>query len=141
MENRQKNNMSLFSRISFVNLYSNDQERLVAFYRDVLGMVPVEPIEDNDDHWFGFFVSSGLTFAIEPMTNRANYADLDYRKENPVLIQFAAADRAQFEAMTARLKEKSVPIVNEAREMNYGTITNFLDPDGNLLEILLSKAA
>ena len=132
--------MSLFSRISFVNLYSNDQQRLVSFYRDVLGMGPVEPIEDNDDHWFGFSAGSGLTFAIEPMTNRANYADLDYRKENPVLIQFAAADRAQFDAMTVHLKEKNVPIVNEAKEMSYGTITNFLDPDGNLLEILLQKS-
>lgn len=131
--------MSLFSRISFVNLYSNDQQRLVAFYRDVLGMGPVEPIEENDDHWFGFSAGSGLTFAIEPMTNRANYADVSYRKENPVLIQFAAEDHAQFDAMTARLKEKGVPIVNEAKEMSYGTITNFLDPDGNLLEILLSK--
>lgn len=140
MENHQKNNMSLFSRISFVNLYSNDQQRLVAFYRDVLGMGPVEPVEGNDSHWFGFSAGSGLTFAVEPMANRANYVDIDYRKENPVLIQFAAADRAQFYAMTTHLKEKGVPIVNEAKEMSYGTITNFLDPDGNLLEILLPKA-
>lgn len=132
--------MSLFSHISFVNLYSNDQRRLVAFYRDVLGMGPIEPVEDNNDHWFGFSAGSGLTFAIEPMTNRANYVDLDYRKENPVLIQFAAADRAQFDAMTAHLKEHGVPIVNEAKTMSYGTITNFLDPDGNLLEILLPKS-
>lgn len=131
--------MSLFSRVSFVNLYSNDQQRLVSFYRDILGMAPVEPVDDNNDHWFGFSAGSGLTFALEPMTNRANYADVDYRKENPVLIQFAAADREQFDAMTAHLKENNVPIINEAKVMSYGTITNFLDPDGNLLEILLSK--
>lgn len=132
--------MSLFSRISFVNLYSNDQKRLVSFYRDVLEMGPVEPIEDNDDHWFGFSAGSGLTFAIEPMTNRANYADVVYNKKNPVLIQSAAEDLAQFDAMTAQLKERGVPIVNEAKIMSYGTITNFLDPDGNLLEILLPKS-
>lgn len=132
--------MSLFSHISFVNLYSNDQQRLVAFYRDVLGMGPVEPVEDNNSHWFGFSAGTGLTFAVEPMTNRANYADVEYAKANPVLIQFAAEDRAQFDAMGAYLKEHGVPIVNEAKEMSYGTITNFLDPDGNLLEILLPKS-
>ena len=132
--------MSLFSHISFVNLYSHDQQRLVTFYRDVLGMGPVEPVEENNDHWFGFSGGNGLTFAIEPMTNRANYADVEYAKANPVLIQFAAEDRAQFDAMTAHLKEQHVPIVNEAKEMSYGRITNFLDPDGNLLEILLPKS-
>lgn len=131
--------MSLFSHISFVNLYSNDQQRLVSFYRDVLGMSPVEPVDDNDDHWFGFSAGSGFTFALEPVSNRANYANVDYRKENPVLIQFAARDREHFDMMTAHLKERGVPIINEARAMSYGTITNFLDPDGNLLEILLPK--
>lgn len=129
--------MSLFNHISFVNLYSDNQQRLVAFYRDVLGMDLAEPADDNDDHWFGFRAGEGLTFAIEPTSNRANYADVKYRKENPILLQFMATDRLHFDAMTAQLKEKGVPIVHEAQEMSYGVITNFTDPDGNLLEILL----
>lgn len=129
--------MSLFNRISFVNLYSDDQQRLVAFYRDVLGMNIAEPKDDNDDHWFGFSAGDGLTFAIEPTSNRATYEAIPYNNANPILLQFAATDRAHFDAMAAHLKEHKVPIVHEAMEMSYGTITNFTDPDGNLLEILL----
>lgn len=129
--------MSLFNRISFVNLYSDNQQRLVEFYRDILGMSLAEPVEDNDDHWFGFQAGEGLTFALELTSNRANYEGIAYRKENPILLQFAAKDRSHFDAMTAHLKEKGVPIVHEAKEMSYGVITNFMDPDGNLLEILL----
>lgn len=124
----------LFSKISFLNLYSDKPEDLVRFYRDKLGMAPELGVTEGDD-WYGF-QTEGLTFAIEPSSNRENYNDLGVNLKNNVLIQFHADTREELEAMNAHLEQNGVKLLNKSKQMDYGIITNFVDPDGNLMEIL-----
>lgn len=125
----------LFSKISFLNLYSDDPQKLIQFYRDRLGMQPEAGVQEGDD-WFGF-ETEGVTFAIEPSNNRENYKDLGVNLKNNVLIQFHADSREELEAMNAHLERQGVKLLNKSKQMDYGVITNFVDPDGNLIEILL----
>lgn len=53
-----------------------------------------------------------------------------------MLIQFHADNLRQLEQMNRRLESHGVSLMNRSRQMSYGIITNFLDPDGNKLEIL-----
>lgn len=124
----------LFSKISFLNLYSDKPEDLIRFYRDKLGMSPEPGVKEGDD-WYGF-QTEGLTFAIEPSANRANYNDLGVNLKNNVLIQFHADTREELEAMNAHLEQNGVKLLNKSKQMDYGVISNFVDPDGNLMEIL-----
>lgn len=124
----------LFSKISFLNLYSDDPQKLIQFYRDKLGMSPEPQVKEGDD-WYGF-QTEGLTFAIEPSSNRENYKDLGVNLKNNVLIQFHADSLEELEAMNKQLEKNGVKLLNKSKHMSYGVITNFVDPDGNLMEIL-----
>ena len=125
---------TLFKTISYINLYSGKNKELITFYRDVLGIPPL-PAQDENHNWYGFG-TSGVTLAIEPETNRQNHS-FAYNKNNPILIQFKANDEAHLEAMNQQLEKMGVTLLKRAEKRSYGTITNFVDPDGNLLEILL----
>ncbi|MEO6508713.1 MAG: VOC family protein [Patescibacteria group bacterium] len=124
----------LFSKISFINLYSDNNKKLISFYKNVVGL-DVLPDQNENKSWFGFN-TSGVTFAIEPAKNRENYS---FRvKDNQVLIQFCAESIEELEEMNNQLELNGVKLLNRSKKMSYGTSTNFLDPDGNLLEILLA---
>ncbi|MBI4162281.1 MAG: VOC family protein [Candidatus Aenigmarchaeota archaeon] len=70
------------------------------------------------------------------MSNRQSYK-FKYNKKNPVLIQFVANSKKELEAMNKHLEKSNIKILRKSEKRSYGTITNFLDPDGNVLEILL----
>lgn len=121
-------------RISHVNLYSKDQPNLVRFYRDLVGLPVLGDLTD-ESKWHGFD-TQGATFALEPLSNRNSYT-WEYNKGNPVLIQFLANDEVELEAMNQQLEKNDVKLVRRSEQRSYGKITNFLDPDGNVMEILL----
>jgi catechol 2,3-dioxygenase-like lactoylglutathione lyase family enzyme len=128
---------SPFSKIGFINLYSDKPERLIQFYRDTLGMEAMPNQKDSDD-WYGF-KTEGLTFAVEPISNRDNYKDLNVNLHNNTLPQFVADSAEQLEEMNRMLEERGVTLLNRSKQMSYGLITNFTDPDGNLVEILFPQ--
>ncbi len=119
----------------YVNVLSNDHERLIKFYNKVVGFKPLEPKADpSAEHWYGF--DTGRTqFAIEPMSNRDKY-DFDYDKGNPVLIQFKATSIEHLTEWTESLEKEGVNIGQRVMKKSYGTVTTFTDPDGNLIELL-----
>lgn len=87
-----------------------------------------------DAKWYGF-ATSGATFAIERESNRDKHP-FTYNRSNPILIQFRAKTMEELTAMNEHLKSKGVALLTESETKSYGIITNFLDPDGNLMEIL-----
>ena len=119
----------------YVNVLSNNHERLIKFYNKVVGFKPLEPEADpSAEHWYGF--DTGHTqFAIEPMSNRDKY-DFEYDKGNPVLIQFKANSLEHLTEWTERLEKEGVNIGQRIMKKSYGTVTTFTDPDGNLIELL-----
>ena len=53
-------------KLYFVNLYSDNFNNFIPFYRDVLGL---KAFSNNKDNWFGFDTGK-TTFALEPLSNR-----------------------------------------------------------------------
>lgn len=121
----------------YVNLLSRQNEKLIEFYRDVVGFDPIDPVADGANHWFGF--ETGHTpFAIEPMENRDKYA-FDYDTKNPMLIQFRATSEDDLREWTEGLEKKGVMIGQRMLQKSYGMVTTFADPDGNLIELVFEN--
>jgi len=132
----KKNSGIELSRISHVNLYSKDNRRLLKFYRDTIGLQPL-PDSSEDDDWYGF-ATKGVTFAIEPGAGRAEIP-FRFNRKNPVLIQFKANSKSHLERINKQLEKKGIRLLRRSVQRSYGIITNFLDPDGNLMEVLYEE--
>jgi len=116
---------------SHVVLYVNDLDKMVAFYRDVLGLVKyhehpgrmvfLTPDPDIDDHQ--------LALAKGREGDAKILAHISWRVETP----------ADVKAFYDRFKALGVPIhhcVSHAYEEMGNTVScYFLDPDGNRIEI------
>ena len=125
----------MFNDISYINLYNKNSEALIAFYRDIVGIDAKDPNADpKTTKWYGF-ETEGATLAIEKESSR-DKIPFSFNRDNPVPIQFRADSLEELQTMSEHLKSKGVALLAECKEKNYGVITNFLDPDGNLLEIL-----
>ncbi len=120
--------------VSYVNVYTPDFKRLVSFYRDVVGLVPGDK---NTSNWFGFETGETM-LAVEPQENRKGYT-FAYNKENPVLVQLRVNSVEELEQITQRLESKGVVIGQRMIEKSYGTITTFVDPDQNVVELLVER--
>ncbi len=118
-----------FSRIAYLCLFCSDLERSIAFYHGVLGLT----IERRDPE-FCKLRTVGVSLGLEPGGTCVDRQKT--RAENPLLLQFSAASPAALAMMTEHLEAHGVPIKDRCREMPYGMITAFLDPDGNRLEIM-----
>src|SRR5687767_859609 len=127
---------ALFNEISYINLYSSNNKKLINFYRDIVGITPQDN-QDEDSHWYGF-ETKNIIFAIEPQENRKGYP-FDFNTNNPILIQFKAESLEQLEEMNKQLETAGVKLLRRSEKRSYGLVTNFTDPDGNILEILLEK--
>jgi len=119
----------------YANLLSEKHEELISFYTNVVGLTPLQTNEDPaTEKWYGF--DTGFAqFAIEPMSNRDKY-DFEYSRGNPVLIQFKADSLEHLKEWTKRLEKHGVVIGQKVMEKSYGTVTTFVDPDGNVIELL-----
>ena len=117
--------------ISHVVLYTNDLDKMVAFYKDVLGLVKyreypgrmvfLTPDPDIDDHQLALAKGREGTAKI--------IGHIAWRVETP----------ADVKAYYDRFKAQGVPIdhcVSHAyQEMGNTVSCYFLDPEGNRLEI------
>lgn len=123
--------MSTIRGISHVVLYVNDLEKMVAFYRDVLGLVKyreyagrmvfLTPDPAVDDHQ--------LALATGREGNARILAHIAWRVDTP----------ADVKMYYDKFKSQGVPIdhcVSHAyQEMGNTVSCYFLDPEGNCLEI------
>lgn len=120
-----------FSQIGFINLFSKHPAELRQFYRDVLGMKPLAN-QNEKSSWYGF-KTRGATFAIEPTHNRKAYRG---RNKSNALIQFKVNSKKELEILNNLLEQRGVKLIYRSKKSSYGFLTNFLDPDGNLIEVL-----
>lgn len=127
-------NKNPFSKITNINLYGSDNKRLIGFYRDVLGMKQL-PHQDESHNWYGF--DAGIEFAIESDTNKDHHT-FEYKKSKAqVLIQFQAESLEELEDLNKFLESKGVKLLRRSEKVSYGSVTNFTDPEGNLLEVFV----
>jgi len=107
-----------------INLTSEDPQRMIAFYRDVLKLPPNPQIGE------GAFVAGGGHLLIDGRSEIKGPAKEPAR----VLINFFVDDLA---AEQQRLEEQGVRFIRTAgREYWGGVISTFLDPDGNYLQLI-----
>ncbi len=118
-----------FDDIAYICLYCANLDESIRFYRDVLGL----RIERHAPA-FCQFATGATKLALEPGGWRK--AAQKALTENPVLLQFRAGSREQFEAMNRQLETHGVTLLARSFPASYGVVTNFLDPDGNKLEVL-----
>ncbi len=113
--------------LSAVLVVSADPERLVCFYRDVIGL-PLEE-ERHDDtlpHW-GCTLGD-LHFAIHPI---ADFPD-GKAGVGAVKLAFHVFD---LRATAARLEAAGQPLLHPIKDTGFFLTTALLDPDGNFVEL------
>ena len=110
---------------SFIfNITSENPERLIAFYRDVVGLKP------NPEMGEGAFDAGGTPFLIDGHSETKGEASEPQR----ALFSFFVDD---LEAEQRRLEEQGVKFIRTAgREPWGGVISTFVDPDGNYGQLI-----
>ena len=110
-----------------VNLNSADPERLVAFYRDVVGLKPAPDMGETA------FLAGNTAFVID------GHSELKGGTKEPprVLLNFMVDDLA---AEQKRLEAQGVKFIRTAgKEYWGGVISTFVDPDGNYPQLIEFK--
>jgi len=123
-----------FSKIAYICLYVSDIKESIEFYRDVLELEPISPESNLSDIDFYAFKTGETILALEPMGSKKRSEKT--KAENPYLLQFRADSLDELERMNERLESNGVVPDPRSQKTSYGTITSFIDPDGNKLEII-----
>ena len=110
-----------------VNVTSEHPARLVAFYRDVVGLV------QNPEMGEGAFDAGGTPFLVD------GHSDTKGATKEPqrMLVNFFVDD---LQTEQSRLEKSGVKFIRTAgREEWGGVISTFLDPDGNYCQLIEFK--
>lgn len=118
-----------FDTVAYICIYCADLDISMRFYRDVLAL----PLVRRDPD-FCQFALQGTSLGLERGGWRKSSQKMP--SENPVLLQFRAHSLEQLEAMNCQLEASGVKLLVRSLPLSHGVVTNFLDPDGNKLEVL-----
>ena len=111
----------------FVNITSTDPDRMVAFYRDVVGL-PMRP--DMGEHSLD---AGGAVIGIDRHSDTHGPA----REPSRMMLDLFVDD---IRAEQARLEAHGVTFIRDkGREYWGGIISTFLDPDGNYVQLIEYK--
>ena len=115
----------------YICLYVADVPRSVDFYEHILQLKHLP--EQSAKHFTAFQFGS-LILGIEP---NGSASDTEKTKQqNATLLQFTVESMEELETFTKFLEQQQVRIIDRVRQYSFATLTSFLDPDGNRLEIL-----
>lgn len=123
-----------FSKIAYICLYVSNIRESIEFYRDVLELEPLSPESNISNIDFYAFKTGETILALEPMGLKKRSEKT--KAENPYLLQFRADSLDELERMNEQLESKGVILGTRSQKTSWGTITSFIDPDGNKLEII-----
>ena len=111
----------MFEKIAFIHYPTQDLERAIEFYRDVLGL----KLLVQNEEWVEFEVG-GQRLAlrlVDPWT-----VDTEPSNISSAMIWLEAHP---IEKLIATLKNKNIKFINELESLSYGKTASFRDPDGN----------
>jgi predicted enzyme related to lactoylglutathione lyase len=107
-----------------IQITSEDPARLKTFYRDIVGLPAVPEMED------GAFAVGGANLFIDGHSETHGMA----REPHRLLVDLVVDD---IEAEQARLEKAGVKFIRSGgKEYWGGTISTFLDPDGNYCQLI-----
>jgi catechol 2,3-dioxygenase-like lactoylglutathione lyase family enzyme len=123
-------------KIITTNVFVDDQEKALAFYRDVLGFVKKTDIPTGEHRWLTVVSPSspdGVELLLEPSDHRAVAPFKRALVEDGIpYTSFSVDDAtAEFE----RLSALGVEFVQEPTTMGPVTVAIFDDTCGNLIQI------
>ena len=124
----------LLNKILYICIHAEDFEEAVKFYRDVLEFAPAQELATPR---FYALRLDNVMLGIE--TDGFKKRAEKTKAENPILLQFEAESPEHLEEINRFLEAKGVALLKRSFETSYGTITNFLDTEGNKLEVLYQK--
>ncbi len=114
--------------IHSVLIWTEDLQRILPFYRDVLGLKP----QMENDQFVVFESSSGAALAI------GAHSDVKGRSRDPkrVMVDFNVDDcQAEYE----RLRGHGVDFIRAPSKEDGAIIATFSDPDGNILQLFQTE--
>ena len=114
-------------RIHHIALAVNDPRAATEWYRDVLGLAPVERPEGAtaDGSWFQLGDAQVHLFQpVEPELGK-----------RPVAPPHFAVEVADLEATVSELRERGVTVYEGEHVQGFGYQAMVLDPSGNLIEL------
>lgn len=117
----------MLSGLHSVLIWSEDVQRLLPFYRDVLGL---RPLVETDQ--FAVFPAVGLRIGT--------HSDVRGLAHDPnrVMVNFRVEDcQAEYE----RLAEQGVEFIRPPSPDAIHIVATFLDPDGNILQLMQDVVA
>ncbi len=112
----------------FLNLTSDNPDRMVAFYRDVVGL-PLKP--EMGPH--SFSLGAGGALGIDGHSDTRGVAKEPSRSIINLFVNDVKAERERIEAQGVTFIRK------EGVEYWGGVISTFLDPDGNYCQVVEFK--
>ena len=111
----------MFEKIAFIHYCTQDLERALKFYRDVLGF----KLLVQNEEWVEFDVG-GQRLALRLVDGNASYAKPP--NANGAMIWLEACP---IEQSIANLEENNIIFINKLKVFSYGKTAVFQDPDVN----------
>ena len=113
----------MFEKIAFIHYCTQDLDRALKFYRDVLDL----KLLVQNEEWVEFEVG-GQRLAlrlVDPWTKSTETS-----KTNSAMIWL---ESHPIEKAITQLKKNNIIFINELEVFSYGKTAIFKDPDGNLI--------
>jgi catechol 2,3-dioxygenase-like lactoylglutathione lyase family enzyme len=113
----------MFEKIAFIHYPTQNLDRAIKFYRDLLGF----KLLVQNEEWVEFEVG-GQRLAlrlVDPWT-----VDTETSNANGAMIWLEAHP---IEKLISNLKNNNIIFFNELKSFSYGKTATFKDPDGNLI--------
>ncbi len=107
-----------------LQITSEDPDRLKSFYRDTVGLPNVPEMGD------GAFAVGGANLFVDGHSETKGQAREPQRMLVDLVVDDVAAERARLEGQGVEF------IRREGKEEWGGTISTFLDPDGNYCQLV-----
>ena len=108
-----------------LNITSEDPQRLLAFYRDVVGLEPEPNMGES-----ALTVAPGITFGFDQHSATRGPAKEPTRVLIDMFVEDVAAEQQRLEAQGVKF------IRSQGVEWWGGVISTFVDPDGNYAQII-----
>lgn len=113
----------MFEKIAFIHYCTQDLDRALKFYRDVLGL----KLLLQNEEWVEFEVGDQRLALrlVDPRTSNAEPPNI-----NGAMIWLEARP---IEKIIAALNDNKIKFINKLESFSYGKTASFQDPDGNLI--------
>ena len=107
-----------------IQITSEDPDRLKSFYRDTVGLPNVPEMGD------GAFVVGGANLFVDGHSETKGKTGEPQRMLVDLVVDDVAAEQARLEGQGVSF------IRSQGKEERGGTISTFLDPDGNFCQLV-----